>query len=221
VNHNWILKLVVRASRLQLSAAGSTDIFHPFGFARVCERNQESVRRFENIHWGAIDTPRLSPRMGENGKTGKASSEAAGDAVRNCLIKSRDPAFAEADQQNGRTDQPESYDYGDDKHDQLLGIAYSNSHLFPGDRPEDRIECQPRVLLVMKKNFWRAVIEAAFIVFLFYSNLLMGEFERTGVGRRHGLTWAIEDIFTPENFAIAIFAAIVGYLLFEFLRRRY
>ena len=29
----------------------------------------------------------------------------------------------------------------------------------------------------MKKNVWRAVIEVGFIVFLFYSNLLMGEFE--------------------------------------------
>jgi hypothetical protein len=30
----------------------------------------------------------------------------------------------------------------------------------------------------MKKAIWRAVIEVGFIVFLFYSNLLMGEFER-------------------------------------------
>ena len=30
----------------------------------------------------------------------------------------------------------------------------------------------------MKKNAWRAVIEVGSIVFLFYSNLLMGEFER-------------------------------------------
>jgi hypothetical protein len=29
-----------------------------------------------------------------------------------------------------------------------------------------------------------AVIEVGFIVFLFYSNLLMGEFERSGMGRR-------------------------------------
>lgn len=65
------------------------------------------------------------------------------------------------------------------------------------------------------------MIEAAFIVFLFYSNLLMGEFERGGPGRKHGLAWAINDIFTPGNFFIAIFAAVVGYALFEFLRRRY
>ena len=73
----------------------------------------------------------------------------------------------------------------------------------------------------MKKNIWRALIEAGFIVFLFYSNLLMGEFERSGIGRKHTLAWAIEDIFTLENFAIAMMAAVIGYVLFEFLRKRY
>ena len=36
----------------------------------------------------------------------------------------------------------------------------------------------------MKKRVWRAVTEAGFIIFLFYSNLLMGEFERSGMGRQ-------------------------------------
>jgi hypothetical protein len=70
----------------------------------------------------------------------------------------------------------------------------------------------------MKKNIWRAVIEVTFIVFLFYSNLLMGEFERSGMGEKRGLAWAISDIFTTPNFGIAIGAALVGYILFEFLR---
>jgi hypothetical protein len=39
----------------------------------------------------------------------------------------------------------------------------------------------------MKKRVWRAVIETGFIIFLFYSNLLMGEFERSGMGRQRGL----------------------------------
>jgi len=73
----------------------------------------------------------------------------------------------------------------------------------------------------MKKSVWRAVIEIAFIIFLFYSNLLMGEFERSGMGRKRGLAWALGDVFTSANFAIAAFAALVGYILFEFLRRRY
>jgi hypothetical protein len=73
----------------------------------------------------------------------------------------------------------------------------------------------------MKKNIWRAVIEVSFIVFLFYSNLLMGEFERSGLGEKRGLPWAMADVFTSQNFGIALLAAVVGYILFEFLRKRF
>jgi len=73
----------------------------------------------------------------------------------------------------------------------------------------------------MKKNIWRAVIEIAFIVFLFYSNLLMGEFERSGLGKTRGVAWAIGDIFTAANFGIAMIAAFIGYVLFEFLRKKF
>jgi hypothetical protein len=73
----------------------------------------------------------------------------------------------------------------------------------------------------MKKNAWRAVIEIAFIVFLFYANLLMGEFERSGMAKRRGIVWAIEDVFTVANFEIALVAALIGYVLFEFLRRKF
>jgi len=72
----------------------------------------------------------------------------------------------------------------------------------------------------MKKNIWRAVIEVSFIIFLFYSNLLMGEFERSGMGGKRGLAWAMADVFTALNFGIALIAALVGYVLFEFLRKR-
>lgn len=74
--------------------------------------------------------------------------------------------------------------------------------------------------LHMKKSMIRAVIEVGFIVFLFYSNLLMGEFERTGNGARRGLEWAIRDVFTTANFEIAMIAALIGYGLFESLRNR-
>jgi hypothetical protein len=73
----------------------------------------------------------------------------------------------------------------------------------------------------MKRNVLRAVIEIGFIIFLFYSNLLMGEFERSGGGQKKGLAWAITDVFTAENFAIALIAALIGYALFEFLRKRF
>jgi len=59
-----------------------------------------------------------------------------------------------------------------------------------------------------------------FIIFLFYSNLLMGEFTRSGMVRGRGLAWAIFDIFTEVNFGIAVVAALIGYLVVEFLRKR-
>jgi hypothetical protein len=64
------------------------------------------------------------------------------------------------------------------------------------------------------------VVEVAFIVFLFYANLLMGEFERSGMGRAKGLAWAIGDVLTVTNFEIAMIAAFIGYMLFGFLRKR-
>ena len=65
------------------------------------------------------------------------------------------------------------------------------------------------------------MIEVGFIIFLFYSNLLMGEFERTGLGQKRGLAWAVADIFTSTNFKIAVAAALAGYVVFEFLRKRF
>jgi hypothetical protein len=72
----------------------------------------------------------------------------------------------------------------------------------------------------MKKNLSRAVIEIAFIVFLFYANLLMGEFERSSPGSQRGLAWAVAEIFTTANFGIALIAGVIGYVVFEFLRKR-
>ena len=72
----------------------------------------------------------------------------------------------------------------------------------------------------MKKNIWRAAVEVGFIIFLFYSNLLMGEFERSGMGQKRGMVWAIRDVLTIANFEIAMIAALIGYILVEFLRRK-
>jgi hypothetical protein len=73
----------------------------------------------------------------------------------------------------------------------------------------------------MKKSIWRAATEIGFIIFLFYSNLLMGEFERSGMGQQRGIAWAIGDVFTAANFGIATIAALIGYALFESLRKRF
>jgi hypothetical protein len=72
----------------------------------------------------------------------------------------------------------------------------------------------------MKQKVWRAMVEIGFIMFLFYSNLLMGEFEGSGLGQKVGFVGAIRDIFTVSNFSIAAVAAVIGYVVFEFLRRR-
>jgi hypothetical protein len=65
----------------------------------------------------------------------------------------------------------------------------------------------------------RAVIEVAFIVFLFYSNLLMGEFTRAN-GHGKTLAHAFSDIFTATNFVIAMISAMIGYVVFESVRKR-
>ena len=69
------------------------------------------------------------------------------------------------------------------------------------------------------KPLWRAVVEVAFIDFLFYSNLLMGEFTVTN-GKGKTLAIALNDIFTTTNFAIALVSAFIGYVIFETLRHK-
>jgi hypothetical protein len=66
---------------------------------------------------------------------------------------------------------------------------------------------------------WRLLVEVGFIVFLFYSNLLMGEFSRTN-GPSKTLLFALRDIFTLTNLAIGIGSGLVGYVVVEFLRKR-
>jgi hypothetical protein len=65
----------------------------------------------------------------------------------------------------------------------------------------------------------RAIVEVGFIIFLFYSNLLMGEFTRVN-GRGKTWTFAIEDVWSETNLAIAIISGLAGYLVFEYLRKK-
>jgi len=67
-------------------------------------------------------------------------------------------------------------------------------------------------------SYWSAILEVAFIIFLFYSNLLMGEYNRTGQGQAKGLLWSIEDVVTVPNAIIAVIAATVGHFFFDYLR---
>lgn len=68
-----------------------------------------------------------------------------------------------------------------------------------------------------KSVLWRAVVEIVFIIFLFYSNLLMGEFDRSN---RAGKSWsaALVNILTLQNLSIAVVSATVGFFVFEQLR---
>jgi len=73
----------------------------------------------------------------------------------------------------------------------------------------------------MKKKtntIWEAILEVAFIVFLFYSNLLMGIYNRSGEGQTKGFLWAFREVVTLPNFIIAIISAIVGHFFFDYLR---
>jgi hypothetical protein len=69
------------------------------------------------------------------------------------------------------------------------------------------------------KPLWRALIEIGFIIFLFYANLLMGEFTHSAPPGRT-LWWAIRDMLTLTNFVIANVAAFIGYGVVEFLRKK-
>ena len=79
-------------------------------------------------------------------------------------------------------------------------------------------------MLTYLKNSWplprimRALIEVVFIIFLFYANLLMGEFNRTN-GHGKTLAFALGDIFTVTNFTIALISAMIGHGVFHSLRK--
>jgi len=83
--------------------------------------------------------------------------------------------------------------------------------------PEEQRDPEKRKQLT---HFRRSLLEVGFVIFLFYSNLLMGEFDHSGLGQKNGLLWALRDIFTLPNFTIAIIFALLGYLILEFFRKR-
>jgi len=74
--------------------------------------------------------------------------------------------------------------------------------------------------ITRKKSKWSPFIEVGFVIFLFYSNMLMAEYTRSGPAHLKGLLWAIKDIFTIENFLIAVASALVSYVAVEYLRKK-
>jgi hypothetical protein len=48
----------------------------------------------------------------------------------------------------------------------------------------------------------------------------MGEFTRSNDIHGKSLAFALQDIFTPINFAIAVISALIGYIVVEYLRKK-
>jgi hypothetical protein len=71
-----------------------------------------------------------------------------------------------------------------------------------------------------KAAIWRALVEIGFIIFLFYSNLLMGEFVRSRAGQGLTLAAAIADLMTIRIFEIGLVCALIGYVVVEYLRQK-
>ena len=61
-------------------------------------------------------------------------------------------------------------------------------------------------------------MEIAFILFLFYANLLMGEYTHAAPPEK-SLWTGLRDVWTYKNFGIGLVAASVGFVVFERLRK--
>jgi hypothetical protein len=48
----------------------------------------------------------------------------------------------------------------------------------------------------------------------------MGEFSASN-GHGKSLSFAVNDIFTGANFVIAMISALIGYVVFEYLRKKF
>ncbi len=74
---------------------------------------------------------------------------------------------------------------------------------------------------ISSKRILRALAEILFIMFLFYANLLMGEFTRArSLPHASTILAGITDIFTPTNAVVGLIAAIIGYFCIEGIRKR-
>jgi hypothetical protein len=73
-------------------------------------------------------------------------------------------------------------------------------------RSERKSQIRPSQFCLRGK---RAIIEICFIIFLFYANLLMEQYLRTGGGQVNGFAWAVRNIFTVYNFFIGTVATFI------------
>ena len=68
-------------------------------------------------------------------------------------------------------------------------------------------------------SIWRAIVEVGIVVFLLYSTLLMREFTHTSE-QGMSLVFAIKDIFTLTSLVVAVISGLIGYIIFEYLRKQ-
>jgi hypothetical protein len=70
------------------------------------------------------------------------------------------------------------------------------------------------------ENVARAAVEITFIMFLFYGNLIMGQYTRTAP-HHLPLVKALVNVFTFEDFVVGLVFAIIAHVVFDRLRHRF
>lgn len=71
-----------------------------------------------------------------------------------------------------------------------------------------------------RRVVYRAILEMGFIIFLFYSNLLMGQYNLGHNFSQRPILDALKNIFTIDNFGLAVIAAFIGHVAFDRMRKR-
>ncbi len=72
-----------------------------------------------------------------------------------------------------------------------------------------------------RRAFYSSLIEMSFIIFLFYSNLLMGQYNLGHDFAQRPIFEAMKNVFTIDNFGVAVTAAFIGHVAFDSMRKRF
>jgi hypothetical protein len=123
MHDGWRGKLIPHTAILKLASASGYYVPDKFAFPSVGERNEESVRRSEHIHWRPVNPARLSTYMRKDAEARQSVSESTCDSVRNSEIESCHPSFAKPDQEDrSQQDCEERDDRCGDQHDRLSSL---------------------------------------------------------------------------------------------------
>ena len=85
---------------LEFAAARREDVLDPLRLAAVGERDDEVVRRSEDVHRGAVDFARFATHVRENAEARKPACEQTGDPVRKDDVDLRQPSLPKAHHDN-------------------------------------------------------------------------------------------------------------------------